>query len=116
MNKQELKAFSEDAAVDYLVKAGWRIVFRNWRARFGELDLVAFDGDTLVFVEVKARSVRTFIDPSLGVDHRKQVRLRRLAEAFLVIEKPLYETARFDVVAVVPGPWGPEVGHVVNAF
>lgn len=116
MGNQELKTYGEDAAADHLAKAGMRIVCRNWRIRFGELDIVAFEGRTLVFVEVKARSTRAFIDPSLAVDHRKQVRLRRLASAFLDMERPSYETARFDVISVVPGPRGPEVNHIVNAF
>lgn len=116
MGNQSLKVFGEDAAAEHLAKAGLRIVCRNWRTRFGELDLVAFEGRTLVFVEVKARSTRAFVDPSLAVDHRKQIRLRRLASAFLAMERPSYETVRFDVVSIVPGPLGPEVAHIVNAF
>ncbi len=116
MSNQELKVFGENAAAEHLAKAGLRIVCRNWRTRFGELDLVAFEGRTLVFVEVKARSTRAFVDPALAVDHRKQGRLRRLAGAFLAIERPSYETVRFDVVSVVPGPRGPEVDHIPNAF
>lgn len=92
-----------------------RIVDRNWRCRFGELDLVALDGSTLVFVEVKARSHDSFVDPALGVDHRKRVRIRRLAAAYLALEHPQFESCRFDVVSVVNGP-PLKVDHIVDAF
>jgi len=116
MDNQKLKNLGEDAAAAFVESRGMRLIARNWRTRFGELDLVAMDGDTLVFVEVKARMTDRFMDPSYGVDYRKQVRLRRLAEAFLAVRPPPFVNCRFDVVAVVAGRRPIRVTHIPDAF
>jgi putative endonuclease len=94
---------------------GMRVLARNWRSRFGELDLVALDGTTLVFVEVKCRARDDLYDPALAVDHRKRARLRRLAGAFMAMEKPHFDGCRFDVVSVVAST-PPKLEHLVDAF
>ncbi len=88
-----------------LAAAGWEIVERNARTRYGELDIVAFDGDALVFVEVKAgRSGSSFGPerPILAIDRRKQQRVRRLATAWMSERRGLrrYRDIRFDAVGV----------------
>lgn len=94
---------------------GLRLIARNWRTRFGELDLVAMDGSSVVFVEVKARQVDDFVDPACGVDKVKQKKVRRLADAFLALEKPAHDSCRFDVVSVVAcDPI--RIRHIPNAF
>ncbi|MGI8427319.1 MAG: YraN family protein [Actinomycetota bacterium] len=115
MSTQRLKVIGENAAANFLTERGFRLVARNWRTRFGELDLVAMEGRTLVFVEVKARQRADFIDPALGVDYRKQVKLRRLATAFLAQRTPSYEGCRFDVISVVAGQ-SIRVTHIIDAF
>lgn len=105
----------EDAAAGLLERKGMRILARNWRIRLGELDLVAMEGSTLVFVEVKCRVRDQLYDPALAVDHRKRLRLRRVAEAYLALEHPRYADCRFDVVSVVPGS-PVRIRHLVNAF
>jgi putative endonuclease len=105
----------EDAAAGLLRGKGMRIVARNWRTKLGELDLVAMDGSTLVFVEVKCRTRDQLYDPALAVDHRKRLRLRRVAEAYLAMEHPRYEECRFDVVSVVAGT-PVRITHLANAF
>lgn len=79
------------------------------------MDLVALDGSTLVFVEVKARSHDSFVDPALGVDYRKRLRIRRLAGAYIAWRRPHKESCRFDVVSVVLGP-PVKVRHIIDAF
>jgi uncharacterized protein (TIGR00252 family) len=74
----------ERAAEKYLKRNGYRIVARNFRASGAEIDLVAIDGETLVFVEVKTRRSRSAGAPEDAVDERKQSRMRRAAEAFSV--------------------------------
>jgi putative endonuclease len=76
-------AHGEAVASAALARRGYRIVERNYRSRWGELDVVAYDGDTLVFVEVKARRGAQFGDPAFAVDRRKQRRLVRLAQQYL---------------------------------
>lgn len=92
-----------------------KVLCRNWRCRFGELDLVALDGTTLVFVEVKCRTRDRLYDPALAVDQRKQLRVRRLAEAFIAMEHPHFSDCRFDVVSVVASK-PVRLTHLADAF
>ena len=90
----------ERAAEKYLKRNGYRIVARNFRAAGAEIDLVAMDGETLVFVEVKTRRSRDAGAPEEAVDERKQSRMRRAAEAFSVRYRVGEKELRFDIVAV----------------
>ena len=98
---------SEAIAERYLKQSGYHIVARNYRTRYGEVDLIAYDGPTLVFVEVKARRSRRFGMPHDAVDRRKQRQLTRVAMAFLaqrgvdVAGSPREEpNCRFDLVII----------------
>ncbi|MGQ0679046.1 MAG: YraN family protein [Actinomycetota bacterium] len=115
MGNGQVQIIGEDAAAGMLAGKGMKVVARNWRSRFGELDLVALDGATLVFVEVKCRRPDCLYEPALAVDRRKRDRLRRLAEAYLVLEQPSYLECRFDVVSVVACT-PPRIRHFVDAF
>jgi putative endonuclease len=110
--RKRLGARGEDAAARHLEQLGYRIVVRNWRSRLGELDIVALDGETIVFVEVKLRYDP--YDPLEAVDGRKQHRLSRLAFDFLLRHGMLDAPARFDVVAVEGRTF--ECTHVSDAF
>jgi putative endonuclease len=90
----------ERAAEKYLKRNGYRIVARNFRAAGAEIDLIAVDGETLVFVEVKTRRNRIAGAPEEAVDERKQSRMRRAAEAFVVQYRAGEKDLRFDIVAV----------------
>lgn len=95
----------EDLAAEYLAGLGYRIVVRNWRTRAGELDIVAQDGEWLVFVEVRARRAgRQGAAPTAGmpeesVTPRKQLQLSVLADAYL-FELPFAGPVRIDVIAL----------------
>lgn len=96
---------AEDFVAQRLAATGWEIVERNARTRYGELDIVARDGSTLVFVEVKGARAGTFFGPEkpiLAIDFRKQRRVRRLATAWISErrEQPPYAEIRFDAVGV----------------
>ncbi len=83
-----------------LERRGWLVVERNWRCAGGEIDIIARDGDTWVFVEVKLRGANAYGSPEEAVTVQKAVRLLRAAEAYL-IEHGLDDTAwRVDVVAI----------------
>ena len=96
------RAFEERAARE-LVRRGYRIVARNYRCRVGEIDLIARDGDTLVFVEVRSRASGAHGSALATVDVRKQARIARVAEHYVAAEKPRFATCRFDVVGVTGG-------------
>ena len=93
----------ERCAARLLVAAGLRVVTRNFRARTGEVDIIAFDGKTLVFVEVRARSNPAYTSAAASVDRRKQKRLYYTAQSFLKRYPEWRDRAcRFDVVAFEP--------------
>ena len=103
--RRRLGRVAEDLVARRLESQGWMIVERNARTRTGELDLIALDGGTLVFVEVKAGRAGSRAGPerpALAVDRRKQLRLRRLAGAWLASAGalPRFAALRFDVVGV----------------
>jgi len=107
----------EQLAVDYLQRQGLRIQQQNYRCRSGEIDIIAWDGPTLVFVEVKTKSQLAFGVPQVMVDRRKQQKIVAVAMTY-VQRQALQNTAlRFDVVAVtLPSAGEPEVTHVPAAF
>lgn len=104
--RQRTGQSGEDAAARHLTERGLRIVARNWRCRLGELDLVALEGATVIFVEVKAWRSRRFGPAAAAVDSRKQGRLVRLAQAFLQVHGWEGRSCRFDVVALAPAAAG----------
>jgi len=115
-SRSDVQNVGEDAAAARLVAEGWTVLHRNWSLRLGELDIVARRDGCLVFVEVKARRAPVYVDPALGVDWRKQRQLRRVAEAYLALEKPVFTECRFDVMGVVVGRSGVEVSRLEAAF
>ncbi|MEO8082569.1 MAG: YraN family protein [Ardenticatenales bacterium] len=98
-DRRPLGARAEQDAADRLTASGWTILERNWRHRRGELDIVARDGDTLVFVEVRSRRGARFGSPEESVDARKQARLVALAQGY-VAGAGWSGPWRIDVVAV----------------
>lgn len=103
--RRRLGAAAEALAAERLAAQGWTILARNWRCRAGELDLVARDGATLVFVEVRARRGARFGSPEESVDGRKRAKLAQLAAAY--VQSDGWTGAwRIDVVAVVVAPDG----------
>ena len=111
MNSQELARSGEDAAVALLVERGYEIVGRNVRMPGGEIDVVARDGATIVFVEVKARRSQRYGSALGAVDARKRRTLRKLAAEWMQLFAPR-AYARFDVVAAD----GARLAHYRDAF
>ncbi|MFD7842483.1 YraN family protein [Nocardia sp. NPDC059764] len=112
-----LGAQGEDLAADYLRTAGMSIVARNWRCRYGELDLVAREGDITAFVEVKTRRNLTCGRPEEAVTLLKQQRIRTVARHWLQAHPSPFQRIRFDVVSVILRPGRPpEILHLKAAF
>ena len=113
----DLGAHGERIAAAYLTDSGLRVLDRNWRCRDGELDIVARDGDALVFCEVKTRRAVGFGHPVEAVGHVKQRRLRVLAQRWLAAHDEHAPELRFDVVGVLVQPDRPAlVTHLRAAF
>ena len=118
MQRRERGIRGEDAAAAWMRKQGWRLLQRNIRSKLGEIDLIARDGQTLVFAEVKARQSGSLAPPQAAVTTAKQRRIGRLAQAYLQRNKLRDVACRFDVMAVELDARGEVLGieHLPNAF
>lgn len=117
MDNKELGQFGEEYTASYLADKGYRILTRNYRTRYGEIDIIAMQDDTVVFIEVKARRSRIYGEPKEAVSSRKQQRLITTALIYLQENKWEEKACRFDVVEVVflaNGTVKPH--HIENAF
>ncbi|GFO56581.1 UPF0102 protein [Geomonas sp. Red276] len=107
----------ESIAATYLEGQGFKVVERNFRCVCGEVDIVARDGRTIVFVEVKCRNNRLYGPPQLAVTPFKQRQISKAALVWLSKRKLFDAEARFDVVAIVLHKHDlPEIEHIKNAF
>jgi len=108
----------EEEAARFLARCGYAILDKNVRTRAGEIDLVAKEGKTLVFVEVKTRRDLAGDPPQAAVNTRKQNRLGKLALGYLKLRRLREMPCRFDVVAVIVNEEGgvKAIRHIPNAF
>ena len=112
-SRAEIGALGEQLAVDYLQGLGLRVLSRNWRCRYGELDVIAADGTAVVFVEVKTRTSDLFGGVAQAVTPAKVRRLRRLAGLWLAQQSGSWAAVRIDVVTVRIGRRRtPELTHI----
>ena len=107
---------NERIAARHLRRRGYRIVARNFKAAGAEIDLVALDGDTLVFVEVKARRNLSAGRPEEAVGWRKERRIRRAAEMFARRSRVRGRPVRFDIVAITGEGRGRQIQILRDAF
>lgn len=115
--KSELGRRGEEAVARYLLAQGYRILERNVRLGHDELDIVAEDGDEIVFVEVRARTTDEVLSPEQSVDRFKRSRLIRAAAQWLAVREKGDRYCRFDIVAVRVGERGElRIHHVPGAF
>ena len=105
-------ARNEERAASYLVERGYRIVERNFKTKIGELDIIARDRGTLVFVEVRSRGGRGHGSALEAVNQTKRGRVSRMAQLYIAWRRPEFELARFDVVAIT----GAEVTLIRDAW
>ena len=116
MEKKALGKKGEEKALRFLKKKGYRIIEKNYVCKLGEMDIIAKEKDTLVFVEVKTRTTTEFGPPQLAVNSSKQRQLSKVALNYLK-EKQLEEVkARFDVVAILLGQKGEQIELIKDAF
>ncbi len=101
----------ENLAVKYLKKNGYKILERNWRTKFGEVDIIALKEDVIVFVEVKTSLTDIFGTPSDRVNYYKQRRYKLCANYYFA-EREVNYTVRFDIIEV----YRKSVNHIIDAF
>ncbi len=115
---QQFGEKSESVAVDFLKKQGYRIIELNYRTKLGEIDIIAKQEKTLVFIEVKARKSSRFGRPELAVTPKKQRKISMVALFYLKSTKQSNAKARFDVVAInsAKAKESPNIKIIKNAF
>lgn len=96
----QIGRLGEDVAAEYISGLGWQVLARNWRTRYGELDLIAADGRTLTIVEVKTRASRTFVDPVAAVTPQKLRTMRLVTRQWLAEQSEFWPVIRFDIVSI----------------
>ncbi len=116
LTRQSSGAWGEGLALRYLTHHGYTLVERNYRTRYGEIDLILRKDGTLVFVEVKLRRGTGFGDPIEAVTSRKQRTLRSLATQYLSDRDPDFDALRFDVIGILASAKKIRIRHVEDAF
>jgi len=116
--RQQFGNKGEAEAARFLEGLGYKILHWQLRGRYGELDLVTLDGETIVFVEVKTRASTAAGHPTESITLAKQGKITRSALAFLKKNRWLNRKARFDVVSIIwpKGGERPQIQHYINAF
>lgn len=98
---KDIGNYGENAAVEYLKSLNYEIIERNFRCKIGEIDIIAKQGTTLCFVEVKTRHETTFGFPAEAVNSRKQFKIYKTSEFYIIKNKILNLNFRFDVIEVL---------------
>ena len=112
----ELGKWGEDIAANYLERLGYTILERDWKSGHRDLDIIAQEGDSVVFVEVKTRRNRLFTDPEIAVDYQKIRHLQQAANHYIKY-RHIDNDIRFDIITVV-GTMNetPSIEHIKDAF
>ena len=113
---QKFGATGENLAVWYLKQNGYKIIEQNYRNRIGEIDIIAREKKTIVFVEVKSRRSIRYGSPKWAVTPKKQRKISMVALYYLKTTQQLDAKARFDVVAITSNRDEPQIEIVKNAF
>ncbi|UCH21642.1 MAG: YraN family protein [Deltaproteobacteria bacterium] len=117
LNRQQLFGKkSESIAAKFLKKQGYKILEQNYRNKLGEIDIIAKEKGTLVFIEVKARRSRQFGNPKWAITPKKKRKISMVALYYLKTTRQSRVKARFDVVAITSNQENPEIEIIKNAF
>ncbi|MDD4003446.1 MAG: YraN family protein [Clostridia bacterium] len=112
MNNVQYGKKGEDCAAKYIKNKGYKIVERNFTVKQGEIDIIATQKDTIVFIEVKTRHKASDILPSQSVGAVKQAKYRKVALLYIKMNKLFNRSCRFDIIEVCGG----KINHIENAF
>ena len=108
---KELGKWGEEQALKYLKRSGYKILKRNYKNPFGEVDIIAEKDDTVAFIEVKTRLSENYGAPSEAVNNRRRNKYIQAAKYYFY-GKQIEKTVRFDIIEILRG----EINHIENAF
>jgi putative endonuclease len=106
----------ESLAEDYIKRKGYKIIQRNYRCRLGEIDIIAKDGDTIVFIEVRTKQNENFGSPQDSVTSTKINKISKTALSFIQEKNLSGFSYRFDFIAITFSQGKPNIEHIENAF
>jgi len=106
----------EEIAALYLQQQGYKILARNYRSRYGELDIICHKNGIIVFVEVKTRSSQRFGSPEEAITSTKIQHIKKVALIYLAEKKMAYQEIRFDVITILMQDNKPRLNHIEAAF
>lgn len=112
MNKRQIGSIGEDMAVEFLKSRGVKILERNYQNRFGEIDIIGREDNTLLFIEVKYRKNESFGYPLEAVGFAKQEKIRKMARFFLNENHYYHYNIRFDCIGII----GSQIEWIKGAF
>jgi putative endonuclease len=115
-SRQRFGKIGESLAVKKLISSGYSILEKNFRAKPGEVDIIAKDKDSIVFVEVKSRKTKRYGNAKYSITSTKQRKISMAALAYLKQKKMMNKKARFDVVIIHPDKTNHEIELIKNAF
>lgn len=111
----ELGEKGEAIALNYLVKNDYEILDKNYRFRKGEIDIIAFKNNFIIFVEVKTRQSKDLMGPQESVTKTKQRQIIKTAHQFIIENDYDYE-GRFDIIGIVTNQYTTDIEHIEEAF
>ncbi|MFA5524456.1 MAG: YraN family protein [Tissierellales bacterium] len=114
-NTRTIGNIGERIALNFLLKNGYKILERNFRVKFGEIDIIALIDHTIVFIEVKSRSNNKYGFPYESVNYKKQQKIIRVAQNYIKIKNIKECQYRFDIIEVYLNS-SEKINHIVNAF
>ena len=112
MDRKSKGKAAEEKAASYLKSLGYKILEKNFHSRFGEIDIIARDGNTLVFVEVRSKSYSSFGTPEETISKSKAKKIIKTAQLYIQIKNPSFEDVRFDIISILHN----NISHIKNAF
>lgn len=113
----ELGAYGEYEACKYLKKKGYQILKKDFRCKIGQIDIIARDGDTLCFIEVKCRSSYSFGQPEEAITWKKKQRIKKIAEYYILRKRITDTDIRYDAVTILePKDDKKQISLIKNAF
>ena len=117
-SRKEVGAKGEKLAAKFLKRKGYRIIHRNYKCKLGEIDIVAEQDRTIVFVEVKTRRTQEFGPPQYAITAAKKGQISRVAMFYIRDRKLVDQSCRFDVIGITfpPESRRPRIEHIENAF
>jgi len=114
--RKELGQQGEDIAARYLKQQGYKILARNYRSRYGEVDIICSQDRVIVFVEVKTRTGVSFGSPEDSITRTKQEHIRKVALIYMESFPQSFKEMRFDVIGILMEDDKPRINHLIAAF